>query len=87
MAVYGILSVLSQRLFIDSLLPASIAVAGSSVLCSLVYMLLMLEAKGVSGVNFSAVLLEAILTGMCGAPVLYLLKKAFGARRSGERDY
>lgn len=86
-AVYGILSVLSQRLFIDSVLPATVAVAGSSILYSLVYMLLMLEAKGVSGVTFSAALLEAILTGMCAAPVLYLLKKLFGSRRAGERDY
>lgn len=85
--VYGMLSALSQRFFIESPVPALVAVAMASILADLLYMLLMIEAKGSCGVGLSEVIIQSILTGLCAAPVLAILKKLFGTRRTGDREY
>lgn len=81
--VYGVLAALSQRLFVESLFAAFVSVFLSSVVNSVVYIILLSDAKPTHAYFFYIALLEALFTALI-APFLFKgLKRILQRKPSG----
>lgn len=74
-AAYLVFSTFSQRLFLESAFAAGFIVALASVLSNLVYLILVFEFSPVRAAAFWEVLTEALVSGICAPPVVYVLRK------------
>ena len=71
---FGVLAALSTRLFVESGFAVVLAVFGSSILSSLVYLLLVFQFSPSAGRSFSIIFLEALFTAIV-APIFFPLLK------------
>ena len=90
-SVYGMLSALSQRLFVESFLASFVALFFSSLLASFVYLVLMLQFQPALSQRLSLswlMLVEAFMTGILAPAAFWglrrlMLSKAAGGGRGG----
>lgn len=82
--VFCVLTLLSQRIFVESILVVFLACGLASLFCSLLYLSLIYEFKPVGSQVWSLLLTEAVLTGAVGPLVFYPLRRGL---RGKERPW
>lgn len=79
-ATYGLISLISQRLFVHSALVMFTAAAAASLASDIFYWLLVLEIRSVNSGVFGILFGRALLTGLV-APLLQVILSRLEARR------
>lgn len=81
--VYGVLAALSQRLFVESVFAAFVSVFLSSVMNSIVYIILISDAKPAHTYFLYISLIEALFTALLAPFMFRLLKRIFHRKQAG----
>lgn len=81
-ATYGLISLISQRLFVHSGLVMFAAAAIASIGCDLFYWLLVLEVQSATTHDLFRILGSALATGLVGPLIQICLQRAESGRRA-----